>query len=103
MGPDGDDGLVGTLVFQLYNYYFQKYDNWVYYGQFIVASNGMIGSSQQIIGSEYNIRKASSFPVSHLKAFYTKLWRKVLHEDLLDQNGKYFDAAQDLAVIFPIV
>ena len=93
VGPDGDDGLVGILTFKLYNYFFQKHDIWVAWGQFLFSSSGNIGSSRSLTPAEIEereIRKTYGFITNHLKAFYTKIWKMVKKEDLLDKNGKFF-------------
>ena len=47
-------------------------------------------------------RKAN-FATSHLRAFYTSLFQLVKEEDLKDDNGEYFRAANDVAICIPIL
>lgn len=41
--------------------------------------------------------------MSHLRAFYTQLFRNIADGDLKDEKGQYFHAANDVAILFPIV
>ena len=47
-GPDGDDGLSGTLTFKLYNYFFQKHDIWVAWSQFLFTTSGNMGANRPL-------------------------------------------------------
>lgn len=38
---------------------------------------------------------------SHLRAFYTKLFRNIRDKDLLGEDGEYFSAANDVAICIP--
>ena len=44
-----------------------------------------------------------SFSVSHLRAFYTKLFLQIKEEDLKDEDGNWFRAANDVAMYTPIL
>ena len=41
--------------------------------------------------------------MSHLRAYYTKLFRLIKEEDLKDENGEYLHAANDVAIGIPIL
>jgi hypothetical protein len=71
---DGEDYLLGRLVFKLINFGFSDPDNWVVYSNFLSA-NGRVGYSRKypmevIRDNEF---RNVLFVVSHLRAFYTKL------------------------------
>ena len=38
-----------------------------------------------------------------MRAFYTRLFQLVKEEDLKDNNGEYFKAANDVAICLPIL
>ena len=106
VGPDGDDGLSGVLTFKLFNYMYQNNDIWVAWCQHIRTLKGELGACQSFSEKsllEKTIRKSKTFESSHLKSFYTKLWKQVKYEDLFYKDNEMFKAAQDLAMIFPIV
>lgn len=46
MVVDGDDALVGTQVFKLYNSLFQKYDVWYIYSNYLTVNGPYIGGSR---------------------------------------------------------
>jgi hypothetical protein len=43
------------------------------------------------------------FSTSHLRAFYTSLFLKIKEEDLKNDAGSYFQAANDIAICMPIL
>lgn len=43
------------------------------------------------------------FYTSHLRAFYVKLFLKIDEKDLQDSSGKYFEAANDVAICLPML
>jgi hypothetical protein len=75
---DGDDYLIGKQILKLYNAIFQQSGNWLVYSNFIV-STGSLGYSRAY--PSYVIEKGqfrrAGFSISHLRAFYTKLFTLV--------------------------
>jgi len=43
------------------------------------------------------------FVTSHLRAFYTQLFRNIEEDDLKDSEGNYLQAANDVAICIPIL
>lgn len=87
MAPDGDDGLIGKQVLKLYNYFFQKNDIWVAWGNYILSTSGYIGTSHaMLIRTQRSAlyRQERAWYTSHPKAFYNKLWNLVKKSDLID-------------------
>ena len=41
--------------------------------------------------------------ISHLRAFYTKLFTLIKEEDLKDEDGHWFRASNDVAMYLPIL
>jgi hypothetical protein len=41
--------------------------------------------------------------VSHLRAYYTKLFLNIKEEDLKNENGTYFTSANDMAISIPVM
>lgn len=101
---DGDDQLIGRQVFKLFNTQFQTKNAWLVYTNFIIKSSLTVGYSriypfQTIKRNEY--RKAP-FTISHLRAFYTKLFTMIKQQDLKNENGDWYRAANDIAMYIPI-
>ena len=101
---DGDDELVGKQVFKHFNQIFQTQEVWVAYTNFI-SIRGSIGYSRPFSEStkERNSYRRSGFVISHLRAFYTKLFTLIKEEDLRDEDGHWFRAANDVAMYLPIL
>ena len=102
---DGDDELVGRQVLKLFNSMFQKTGAWFVYSNFIMNQGTSVGYSRPfprnvIDGNNY---RKYPFVTSHLRAFYTKLFANIKEDDLKDENGDYYRAANDVAICIPIL
>jgi hypothetical protein len=102
---DGDDELVGRQVFKLFNAAFQSQDAWFVYSNFIDIASKNVGYSRLFPKGimEQNSYRDYLFLTSHLRAFYTKLFLRIREEDLKDMSGKYYEAANDVAICLPIL
>ena len=88
-----DDGLIGTQVFQLFNYFFQKEDYWFVYSNHIRTFNFYVGPSTDIpdeLIDTGKYRKDKGWKTSQPKAFYNKLFWMIQYEDLLTKDTKTF-------------
>lgn len=67
--------------------------------------SGMTGYSRPYNPSiiERNDFRKAGFVISHLRAFYTKLFILIREEDLKDEQGNWFRAANDVAMYMPIL
>ena len=101
---DGDDELVGKQVFKHFNSIFSSQYVWVAFTNFI-SIRGSIGYSRPFsqITMEKNSYRRSAFVISHLRAFYTKLFQNIKIEDLKDEEGNWYRAANDVAMYLPIL
>lgn len=74
------------------------------YSNFL-GSSGNIGYSRAFPAYtiEDNSYRKYPFVTSHLRAYYTQLFRNIKEEDLKDENGDYFRAANDVATCIPIL
>jgi glycosyltransferase involved in cell wall biosynthesis len=101
---DGDDYLLGRQVLKLYNALFQSKNNWLIYTNFLTLA-GTVGYSRSYKPSiiQDNLFRRSPFLISHLRAFYTKLLTMIPSEDLKDGRGNWFRAANDVAIMLPIL
>ena len=50
-----------------------------------------------------NSFRRSAFVISHLRAFYTKLFTLIDEKDLQDEEGNWFRAGNDVAMYLPIL
>ena len=101
---DGDDELVGRQVLKFFNSQFQEKDLWFMYTN-SMTHLGSIGFSRFIRKEvkENNSYRKTAFSVSHLRAYYTQLFRLIKQEDLKDDKGEYFRAANDVAICLPVM
>jgi hypothetical protein len=76
MKIDGDDELIGRQVLKLYNAVFQKNNLWFVYTT-LISSQQEIGFSKPVPKSVLDsdrFRKGAVKYISHLRAFYVKLF-----------------------------
>jgi hypothetical protein len=99
---DGDDELIGRQVLKLFNTVYQETGAWVAYSNFF-TEEGKLGYSKPIPERviKDNLYRKYAFVTSHLRTLYTSLLRQIKEEDLLDKEGAYFTAANDVAILIP--
>jgi glycosyltransferase involved in cell wall biosynthesis len=101
---DGDDWLAHDLVLNRLDEEYNKSKIWMTYGQFKEYPSESVGCSRSIPqfvkdnGSYRKYRWCSS----HLRTFYTWLFKKIKKEDL-QYNGEFFSMSNDLAIMFPML
>lgn len=83
---DGDDELLGRQVLKLFNSQFQEKGAWFIYSNFVTDSSGRVGYSRPFTerAMEKNNYRNYPFVTSHLRAFYTQLFRNIKESDLRD-------------------
>lgn len=82
---DGDDELIGRQVLKLYNAVFQRDKVWFMYTNF-VTPRGNVGFSRPLPENVIRENTYRNYPfiTSHLRAFYTQLFRNIKESDLID-------------------
>jgi glycosyltransferase involved in cell wall biosynthesis len=96
---DGDDWFPDDNVLDRVLNAYSDGETWITNGSFIY-SNGQAGfSSRQKIN---NLRNGN-FTASHLRTWKVFLWRKIIQEDLKDENGDYWKVAGDLSFMYPML
>ncbi len=103
---DGDDTLSFSGVLKRLE---QEYENpaiWMTYGRFVVIPKGQFwtacwGYPEEVI-QERSFRKHPNVP-SHLKTFKAKLFMQIRKEDLIDNDGRFYRKAWDMAMLFPML
>lgn len=97
---DGDDWLPNPKVLEKINEVYKDSNVWMTSGSFKYHDGrpGFANPPQKFT----NIR-SQTFTLSHLRTWKAWLWKKILHEDLKDENGQYWSVAGDLAFMFPML
>lgn len=103
---DGDDWLSNKNVLEKLNTYYSKQDILLTYGNHTNFPDGepywpLFRYPDEIV--ESNNFRNFRFLASHLRTFKYKLWKQINNDDLLDKDGKYFQTAWDLAIMFPML
>lgn len=101
---DGDDALSGPHVLSSLNNAYQDPNVWLTYGQFREYPSNEIGFCAQYpdyIVSRNTFREYGHTP-SHLRSFYSGLFKKIKKEDLL-YNGDFFPMTCDMATMIPMI
>ncbi len=100
---DGDDWFYGTGVLSLINEVYSQEEVWLTHGTMIEYPYG--GSSWSIPVPD-EIVKNNSFRTyrcpSHLRTFYSWLFKKIKKEDLLEE-GEFYLMSWDQAIMFPMI
>jgi hypothetical protein len=106
---DGDDYLIGTQVFRLINARYQQenllalYTNHLRVHEPIYLKVGTCIDYPERVKKARAYRRFSIFPASHLRTFYVDLYWRINVRDLKDYKGQYFTAANDFAIMMPIL
>ena len=96
---DGDDWLPNSNVFGLINDVYKDSNVWMTSGSF-KYHDGRPGFAKPPVNFT-DVRK-QNFTLSHMRTWKSWLWKKILPEDLKDENGDYWSVAGDLAYMFPM-
>ena len=101
---DGDDFLLGRQVLKLFNAVFSSSGVWIAYSNFLTLG-GRAGFSREYPSTVIanNQFRRVYFGISHLRVFYAKLLLQVKDEDLRDEKGEYYRAANDVAIYMPMM
>ena len=103
---DGDDFLSFSGVLLRLEKEYTDPSVWMTYGRFVVYPEGEIWSACQgypeDVIQDGNFRNHPNVP-SHIKTFRSKLFKEINHQSLLDQTGKFYAKAWDMAMLFPML
>lgn len=105
---DGDDWLAHDNVLSLLNKIYSEKDVWITHGTPTFYPSGKRETGQYFAIPEKVLQKNSfrdelGWYISHLRSFYTWLFRKINHQDFLDQHGQLFRHTEDLAFMIPMI
>ena len=103
---DGDDWLASSYTLDTLANTYQRRSCLVTYGSYVYSPGGTKGIepskySKEVI--EQNSFREDIWRASHLRSFKHKLWQKINHEDLKDEDGHYYKMAYDQAIMLPLL
>lgn len=101
---DGDDHLAHNSVLNVLN---EAYSDsvWMTYGSYIDHPQGSRGCSAPYTEAVINANafRQDRWKASHIRTMRADLFKKIKKNDLLDQNGRFCEAAWDLAIMLPLL
>lgn len=103
---DGDDWFARPNVLQILNKTYSENDCLMTYGSYIEYPSGLRGKFSVKVPEDVVKSKTyrqSQWMTSHLRTFKYKLWKNIIKEDILDENGDIYRMAGDLPVMFPML
>lgn len=101
---DGDDWLAHNQVLRYYAYFYDHFDIWLTYGQFMSWPARMYGWCEaypEDIIKNNRFRQYPPLP-SHFRTFYAWLFQKIKLEDLL-YEGQFYKMTWDQAIMYPLI
>jgi len=100
---DGDDKLSNNRVLSYLNYIYNKFNIWMTFGSYIHFSGKKSYQKpyQKKIIYDNSFRK--NFHPSHLRSFYTWLFKKVPKSYFLKNPATFFMTCEDKASMFPLI
>ena len=100
---DGDDSLFSNYGLRYLNYIYQKKNILMTYGSYLNLSGKLSFQKKypKKIIIENNFRK--SFHPSHLRSYYSFLFKKIDQKYFKDKNNKFFTTGEDKATMYPLL
>lgn len=101
---DGDDWFYSSKVLSKLNDIYSNPNVWITYGQYRSFPDNRVGCSGKqpghvIANAAY---RTSQWRSSHLRTFYSWLFKQIRKEDLF-YEGEFFPTAWDLPMMFPML
>lgn len=103
---DGDDRVADPYVLSYINKMYRNPDIWITYGGYS-SSDGKRKDwgdwPQKYKQKEGGLRESGTWYGSSIRTFYSKLYKKINMDDLLDENYDWFEAATEVAIMIPML
>jgi glycosyltransferase involved in cell wall biosynthesis len=101
---DGDDWLEHSKVLQRVAEAYADPNVWLTYGQYRQFPTNDIGGAAELPHDviQNNKFREHDWCTTHLRTFYAHLFKSIKKEDL-QHEGKFFNSAWDLAMMFPML
>ncbi len=102
---DGDDWLYNGQVLTKLNMLYQDQKVWMTYGQFTNYPYAEISDYHALPEEVINNHtyRTHAWTTSHLRTFRTWLFKKIVRDDLLYLDNKFFQVTWDQAFMFPLL
>lgn len=100
---DGDDWLANPQVFNTINRAYADPNVWITFGQFQFHPDGRVGYCRDIAPEEFDAGRRWCHVATHMRTFYAGLFKKIKQEDLLQEDGKFFEVTWDKAMMAPML
>jgi glycosyltransferase involved in cell wall biosynthesis len=102
---DGDDWLYNEQVLDKVSKVYEDTKCLVTYGNFVYHPHGQLGHCtkcpKKIIDN--NAFREDTWRYSHLRTYKFGLFKKIQDKEFKNSKGKYYKAACDLAIMFPLL
>lgn len=101
---DGDDWLAGPHVLKRLAQEYADGSVWMTYGQFQWYPNRQTGFARAYPDHvmKESLFRSYDWVATHMRTFKAGLFKKIAKEDLM-LNGKFFNSAWDLAMMYPML
>lgn len=102
---DGDDWFAHDRVLKKISTVYSDQNCWMTYGQYMSWPDNVLGYSKQIPSNiiDTNNFRGYEWCSSHLRSFYTWLFKMIKKEDLIGPCGTFYRMAWDQAMMFPML
>ena len=103
---DGDDWLASSKTLSRLSDAYRDEDCLLTYGSYVYFPMGIRGVEPSEYPEEVvknNNYRQDKWRASHLRTFKHKLWQKLSHDDLKDENGDYYKMTYDQAIMLPLL
>jgi glycosyltransferase involved in cell wall biosynthesis len=102
---DGDDWLASDEVLSKLDSVYSKQNVWMTYGSYINWPGKSPGCARpyEINIIQKNMFRKAQWRASHLRTFYSWLFKKIKKQDFMDPQGRWLDMAWDLAFMLPML
>ena len=103
---DGDDWFSSHYVLSNLSRYYKTDNCWMTYGSFMESPTGLVGAEASDYPPdviEQNTYREDTWRASHLKTFKHFLWNKIKTEDLIDEDGNFYEMTYDQAMMLPML
>ncbi len=101
---DGDDWFAHEQVLTKLNAVYTNPDVWLTYGSYKKYVENKLGISRQLPKEVIEKNSIRDYPwvTSHLRTFYSWLYKRIAIEDLI-VKGSFIPYAGDMAIMFPMI
>lgn len=101
---DGDDNLIDEKVLEFVaKFYTENTKFWLTYGDYI-STDGSPSVNKSATNNNFRDKILNGgWCYSHLRTFKWHLWKKLDKKDLLDENGRIYTSAGDVAIMTPLL